>query len=234
MGGEIRRSRRNISRKNYSLLEEDIEDDGAGSPDVEADIDENEYRDQKLINSGESSVTTGQSSKRSENSAERKIDIRSMGLSAEEYSEISDVFELGCEESGLFPSDNLEDALLALGFDISRQELREIIQTGDPSGSGYIDNALFIEIMSYKYQERKREVSSVAERAKEFEHAFNLFVNNRADKHFITLEDLRRAANVAKDESVTDEELREMIGIASGNSYGSVGYDDFVKIYTLL
>ncbi|KAK9464981.1 hypothetical protein V1512DRAFT_266999 [Lipomyces arxii] len=155
------------------------------------------------------------------------------GITQDEFDEIDEIFKMGCESEDQFLVENLEDAIAALGFETSNRELNEIIQTADPRLTGYIDPQLFMEIMAYKYHERVKESKSNLradfDNRDEVEHAFGLFINNRTEPYFITIDDLRNASVQARD-NATDEELQEMLRVASGNAYGSVNLDNFAKI----
>ncbi|KAK9429024.1 hypothetical protein V1505DRAFT_375322 [Lipomyces doorenjongii] len=244
-----RRSTRNVPRKSYRLSPEPVEavleDDPVDIYDIvfedDVDLEAIELLQEELVSSPEP--------KKNPNSIARKVTIEEpaasntrrkqkkkakagdFGISENELTEIEEVFSAGCDSDGRFPVDNMEDAIIALGFETSHHELRDIIETADPESSGDIDREMFVEIMAYKYQERKSEMNTGADAVNrdEIEHAFHLFIDNRPDRHFITIQDLRNAAVLAKDD-VTDEDLQEMLRVASGNAYGTVTIENFAAV----
>ncbi|KAK9489970.1 hypothetical protein V1508DRAFT_400342 [Lipomyces doorenjongii] len=244
-----RRSTRNVPRKSYKLSPEPVEavleDDPVDIDDIvfedDVDLEAIELLQEELVSSPEP--------KKNPNSIARKVTIEEFaasntrrrqkekakadgfGISENELTEIEEVFSAGRDSDGRFPVDNMEDAIIALGFETSHHELRGIIETADPESSGNIDREIFVEIMAYKYQERKSEMSTGADAVNrdEIEHAFHLFIDNRPDRHFITIQDLRNAAVLAKDD-VTDEDLQEMLRVASGNAYGTVTFENFAAV----
>ncbi|KAK9323893.1 hypothetical protein V1517DRAFT_319186 [Lipomyces orientalis] len=249
-----RRSTRNIPRKSYRLSPEpenfDLDDQPTDEPVEEDDIvyedDNDDMEDMELVQDERLSspepekipkpsvkigATEGTTGRDSRTKLKRKARASDFGLSEDEFAEIEEVFLMGCDSDGRFVADNIEDAIIALGLESSQKELREIMKTADPQSGGFIDRYIFIEIMAYKYQERKAETSAGVDAVNrdEIEHAFKLFMNNRPGRQYITLQDLRNAAVLAKDD-VTDEDLQEMLRVASGNAYGTVSLENFAAV----
>ncbi|KAK7203417.1 hypothetical protein BZA70DRAFT_283648 [Myxozyma melibiosi] len=175
----------------------------------------------------------------------QKTSAASLGISEADLQDIEEVYEIAADpESEVFHADNIEDAVAALGFSVSPQELQEIIATADPSSSGIVDHDLFVEIMALKYQERNKELRAAARKGdtgsshkveineakrEELEDAFELFIEHRQDQRYITIDDLRKVAEFVKD-NVTDEDLQEMLRVASGNAYGTVNFENFAAV----
>ncbi|BFZ59555.1 hypothetical protein YB2330_000566 [Saitoella coloradoensis] len=99
----------------------------------------------------------------------------------------------------------------ALGFESTREELQSIIRTLDPDKEGVVEWEIFLEVMSLKLQTRDIHA--------EVQRAFTLF--DDTGKGIITLDDLRRVARELGEEGkVSDNELRDMLEIASGRGDG--------------
>ncbi|KAK9372718.1 uncharacterized protein V1513DRAFT_419464 [Lipomyces chichibuensis] len=249
-----RRSTRNIPRKSYRLspepndidyVEPALEDDSFDVDDIvfedDDDLEDMELLQEEPFSSPEPKKTPNSSARKvtaeeptasnSRGRPKKKAKAGDFGISEDELTEIEEVFSTGCDSDGRFPIDNMEDAIIALGFETSQHELRDIIETADPESSGNIEKEIFVEIMAYKYQERKQEMNTGADAINrdEIEHAFHLFIDNRPDRRYITIQDLRNAAILAKDD-VTDEDLQEMLRVASGNAYGTVTFENFATV----
>lgn len=177
-------------------------------------------------------------------SKNRKLTAEYLGIAEEDIAEIEEVYDIAADPvSGNFYTDNIEDAIAALGLTAGESEIKEIIATADPKDSGIVDHYLFVEIMALKYQERRKEsaatsrhnaetgtkVSGNYRNREEMEHAFGLFIEGRQTNQFIAMQDLRNAAILAKD-NVTDEDLQEMLRVASGNEYGTVSFENFAVV----
>ncbi|KAK9383520.1 uncharacterized protein V2V93DRAFT_319313, partial [Kockiozyma suomiensis] len=178
------------------------------------------------------------------NNKNRKLTAEYLGIAEEDIAEIEEVYDIAADPvSGNFYTDNIEDAIAALGLTAGESEIKEIIATADPKDSGIVDHYLFVEIMALKYQERRKEsaatsrhnaetgtkVSGNYRNREEMEHAFGLFIEGRQTNQFIAMQDLRNAAILAKD-NVTDEDLQEMLRVASGNEYGTVSFENFAVV----
>ncbi|KAK9245597.1 hypothetical protein V1506DRAFT_537793 [Lipomyces tetrasporus] len=250
-----RRSTRNVPRKSYRLTPEpenlDLDDRPTDEPVDEDDIvyeddDDDDMEDMELVQeerlsspapkkvpkpSVKIAATEATTARDSRAKLKKKARASDFGLSEDECAEIDEVFLMGCDSDGRFAADNIEDAIIALGLESSQNELREIRKTADPQSGGFIDRYVFIEIMAYKYQERKAETTAGVDAVNrdEIENAFKLFISNQPGQHYITLQDLRNAAILAKDD-VTDEDLHEMLRVASGNAYGTVSLENFAAV----
>jgi len=107
----------------------------------------------------------------------------------------------------------------ALGFEPKKEEIRKMIADIDKDGSGTIDFDEFLTMMTVKMGQRDSKEEMVK--------AFRLFDDDETGK--ISFQNLKR---VAKDlgESMTDEELQEMIDEADREGSGEVSMDDFMRI----
>ena len=95
-------------------------------------------------------------------------------------------------------------ALRALGFEPSKDEIKNLISGFDKGDTGRIDFAEFLEIMITKMSQKDTHT--------ELQNAFTLFDKNMDD--YICFEDLKKVADELK-ENMTDDELREMLQGAS-------------------
>lgn len=107
----------------------------------------------------------------------------------------------------------------ALGFEPKKEEIRNIILDVDREGTGQIEYSDFLDIMTVKMKER--------DPVEEMKKAFRLFLDEEGEK--ITLKHLKK---VAKDlgETMTDEELQEMIDEADRDGDGAISEADFIRI----
>lgn len=131
-----------------------------------------------------------------------------------------DLFDTEC--SGAIDVKELRVAMRALGFDVPKEETKDLsekIATTGQDGRICITFDSFADAMSERVAGR----DSREEMAK----AFALFDEESTGK--ITLKTLKK---VAKDlgEQITDQELEEMIAEADGDNDGEVTLEDFVKI----
>ena len=107
----------------------------------------------------------------------------------------------------------------ALGFEPSKEEIRKLISQVDTDGSGTVDFPEFLAMMQTKMGER--------DSREEIIKAFRLFDDDDTGK--ISFRNLKRVA-MELGESITDEELQEMIDEADRDGSGEVSQDDFIKI----
>ena len=91
----------------------------------------------------------------------------------------------------------------------------------DKDGNGTIDFQEFLEMMTNKMSEK--------DSREEILKAFRLFDDDNTGT--ITLRNLRRVARELG-ETMTDEELQEMVDRADSNGDGAVTLDDFFNIMT--
>jgi len=118
-------------------------------------------------------------------------------ITEEQKQEIKEAFDLfDTDNSGSIDAKELKVAMRALGFEPKKEEIRKIIQDADKEGSGLIQFADFLELMSAKIAER--------DPIEEIKKAFRLF--DAEEKGKISFKDLKRVAKELG-ENMTDEEL---------------------------
>ena len=142
-------------------------------------------------------------------------------LSETQKKEIKEAFELfDTSGSGTIEAKELKVALRALGFEPSKDELKNLIGNFDKDNSGRIDFHEFLDIMITKMSEKDSQ--------QELDKAFELFDLNKDGS--ISFDELKQVATELG-EDMTDEELREMIaGANKGDRMGSVNRTGFYNI----
>merc|ERR1719148_649756 len=114
---------------------------------------------------------------------------------------------------------DLKVAMRALGFEPKKEEIRKMIADIDKDGSGTIDFDEFIIMMTSKMGERDSK--------EEMTKAFRLFDDDDTGK--ISFKNLKRVSKELG-ETMTDDELQEMIDEADREGTGEVSMDDFLKV----
>ena len=120
-----------------------------------------------------------------------------MELSDEQKQEIKEAFELfGTDKTGTIDYHELKVCMRALGFDVKKQEVLNLMREYDREGSGQIEYPDFLEIMTTKISER--------DPIEEISKAFKLFDEDNTGK--VSLRNLRRIAREMQ-ENLSDDEL---------------------------
>eukprot|EP00624_Nannochloropsis_granulata_P007597 evm.model.NODE_8653_length_7507_cov_21.255362.2 len=124
-------------------------------------------------------------------------------LSEEQRQEIKEAFELfDTEGTGRIDSKELRVAMRALGFEPRKEEVARLVASAvEEDESGSITYKKFVEMMAVKMGEK--------DGREEMAKAFRLF--DAGEKGVISFQDLKRVARELG-ESMTDQELQEMIG----------------------
>ena len=145
-------------------------------------------------------------------------DIRE--LTEDQRQEIREAFDLfDSDGSGAIDAKELKVAMRALGFETNKQEIRNMIAEADTDGSGMIDFGEFEKLMTVKLGQRDAH--------EEMLKAFRLFDDDESG--YVTFKNLKRVA-MELGETITDEELQEMIDEADRSGQGKVSQDDFCRI----
>ena len=106
-------------------------------------------------------------------------------LSDEQKQEIKEAFELfDTDKTGTIDYHELKVCMRALGFDVKKQEVLNLMREYDREGSGQIEYPDFLEIMTTKISER--------DPIEELSKAFKLFDEDNTGR--ISLRNLRRIA----------------------------------------
>lgn len=141
-------------------------------------------------------------------------------LTEEQKQEIREAFDLfDIEGTGTIDAKELKVAMRALGFEPSKEEIKQIIADADKEGDGNIEFEDFLNLMTLKYSERDPK--------EEIMKAFKLFDEDESGR--ISFKNLKRVAKELG-ENITDEELQEMIEVADRDGDGEVNQEEFVRI----
>lgn len=141
-------------------------------------------------------------------------------LTEAQKSDIKEAFDLFDNEStGYIEVKELKVAIRALGFEPKKEEIKRMIAEIDKDGSGRIAFNDFLHLMTMKMAEKDTK--------EEILKAFRLFDDDETGK--ISFKNLKRVARELG-ETLTDEELREMIDEADLDNDGEVNQEEFLRI----
>lgn len=144
------------------------------------------------------------------------------GLTEDEIEEIKEAFDLfDTDGSGTIDPKELKAAMQSLGFDAKNQTIFQMISDLDRNKSGDIDFDEFLDMMTARMSDK--------DTREDINKVFRLFDDDGTGS--ISLKNLRRVARELG-ETMTDEELQEMIDRADSNSDSLVSADDFYNIMT--
>merc|ERR1712096_187537 len=144
------------------------------------------------------------------------------GLSEDEIEEIKEAFDLfDTDGSGTIDPKELKAAMQSLGFEAKNQTIYQMISDLDKDGSGAIDFDEFLDMKTARMSDK--------DTREDINKVFRLFDDDKTGS--ITIKNLRRVAKELG-ETMTDEELMEMIERADSNGDGEVSPDDFYNIMT--
>mmetsp|Transcript_10400 Transcript_10400/g.25444 ORF Transcript_10400/g.25444 Transcript_10400/m.25444 type:complete len:194 (-) Transcript_10400:278-859(-) len=141
-------------------------------------------------------------------------------LTQEQLDEIKEAFMLfDTNHTGTINVRELRAAMRALGFQVKKEELKEMLDGIDKNGNSEINMEEFIKLMSGKMglRDTKEEILKV----------FQLFdVDNSG---YITLKNLRRIVNELG-EQLSEQDLQEMIEEADRDQDGQISPDEFYRV----
>ncbi|KER31795.1 hypothetical protein T265_02027 [Opisthorchis viverrini] len=134
--------------------------------------------------------------------------------------EIREAFDLfDTEKTGSIDVRELKVAMRALGFDPPREEIRKLLSEFDCDSKGLLLFGRILYMVALKMQNRDAK--------DEILKAFRLFDDDGTGK--ISFKNLKRVAKELG-ETLTDEELQEMIDEADRNGDGEVDEEEFLRI----
>ena len=144
------------------------------------------------------------------------------GLTEDEIEEIKEAFDLfDTDGSGSIDPKELRTAMQSLGFEAKNQTIYQMITGLDKNKSGNIDFEEFLDMMTARMSDK--------DTREDINKVFRLFDDDTSGS--ITIRNLRRVARELG-ETMTDEELQEMVERADSNGDGAVSMDDFYNIMT--
>lgn len=150
---------------------------------------------------------------------------KSKELSEEQRQELKKDFDAFDEDgSGAIDQRELRVMLKGMGFeDISKEELMAMMMEVDEDGSGEIEFPEFAAMMGAKYNKPKIEIAKAFELFEEKDPEFDLLPGK------ITFEGLRKLARDLG-ETLTDEEIAEMIEEADRDGSGAISQEEFLTV----
>lgn len=141
-------------------------------------------------------------------------------ITDEQKNEIKEAFDLfDTEKTGKIDYHELKVAIRALGFDVKKADVIELMKEYDKNNSGHIDYSDFLDIMTQKISER--------DPTEEIIKAFKLFDDDDTGK--ISLKNLRRVSRELG-ENLSDDELQAMIDEFDKDMDGEISQEEFLSI----
>lgn len=141
-------------------------------------------------------------------------------MSEEQRQEIKEAFELfDTNKSGTIDYHELKVSMRALGFDVKKAHVVELMKDYDKGNTGVIDFNDFNDIMVQKIADR--------DPTEEVKKAFKLFDDDNTGK--ISLKNLRRVARELG-EALSDDELQAMIDEFDKDLDGEINEEEFLSI----
>ena len=125
------------------------------------------------------------------------------------------------DQSNNIETEELKDAMRALGVQLNKEDLKTLMEKADKDGSGAIDFEEFLALMVQliQYQNPKLEISK----------AFRMYDDDEGGT--IDFNNLRKVAtDLEEDTYIDDEEIEKMIKLADTKGAGSVDFEDFMAI----
>jgi len=157
---------------------------------------------------------------RAEMSTKPKSGGRTAELTEDMRKEIEDAFNVfDPENSGKMDVKELKVAMRALGFEPRKDEIKKMLASVAADKTGELTRDQFTELMASRLIEK--------DARDEIVKAFRLFDDDETGK--ITFDNLKRVAKELG-ETITDEELRDMIHEADLDGDGQVNEDEFHRI----
>ncbi|XP_059457469.1 caltractin [Corylus avellana] len=147
---------------------------------------------------------------------------RHHGLTQQKRQEIKEAFELfDTDGSGTIDAKELNVAMRALGFEMTEEQINNMIADVDKDGSGAIDFDEFVYMMTAKIGERDTK--------EELMKAFHIIDHDKNGK--ISVADIKRITKELG-ENFTDKDIIEMVEEADRDRDGEVDADEFIRIMT--
>eukprot|EP00743_Colponemidia_sp_Colp-15_P004352 GILK01004694.1.p1 GENE.GILK01004694.1~~GILK01004694.1.p1 ORF type:complete len:170 (-),score=41.35 GILK01004694.1:139-648(-) len=141
-------------------------------------------------------------------------------LTDEQKQEIKEAFDLfDTDKTGKIDYHELKVAMRALGFDVKKANVLELMKEYDRESTGSIQFTDFMDIMTQKISER--------DPTEEILKAFKLFDDDNSGR--ISLKNLRRVARELG-ENLSDDELQAMIDEFDKDQDGEINEEEFLNI----
>lgn len=141
-------------------------------------------------------------------------------LTEDQRLEIKEAFDIfDSDKSGSIDRHELRVAMRAMGFEVSKQEIMEIMDAKDPEGTGAIKFTDFQDVVGERMAKR--------DPIEEIKKAFQLFDSDHSGR--ISAKNLRQVARELG-ENMTDEELQAMIDEFDTDHDGQISEAEFLAI----
>mmetsp|Transcript_8337 Transcript_8337/g.23374 ORF Transcript_8337/g.23374 Transcript_8337/m.23374 type:complete len:206 (-) Transcript_8337:54-671(-) len=142
------------------------------------------------------------------------------GLDEEQLEELREAFNLfDTEHAGAIDARELKAALRALGFEVKKEDVRRMLSDIGKDPAQPIDFNDFCEMMKGRMPDKNSRA--------EIDKVFALFDEDETGK--ISFRNLKRIAQELG-ESLTDEEMQEMIEEADRDGDGLISPDEFYRV----
>ena len=141
-------------------------------------------------------------------------------LTEQQRTEVRQAFDLfDTDGQGVIDGNALKVVLRALGFEPRKEEVRKMIASVDKSGSGTIDFNEFLKLLLDKMSEKDSKEDAM--------RAFRQFdLDHQGRISFANLQSVARELG----ETMTDEEISEMISAADLDKDGFINEEEFLRI----
>ncbi|KAH0945832.1 hypothetical protein HN011_011132 [Eciton burchellii] len=150
----------------------------------------------------------------------RKKNTLKFELTEEQRADIKEAFDLfDPDGTGKIATKELKVTFRALGFEPTKEELKKFIADFDPDGLGKLSYEEFLHLMTVKMAEKDSKDDLI--------RAFRLFDDDDTGK--ISFKNLKRVA-IELGETLTDEEIQEMIDEADKDGDGEISQEEFLRI----
>ena len=134
--------------------------------------------------------------------------------------DVKDSFDLfDINRDGVIDPDDLKIAMRSLGFEFTPQEIQRFVMELDPNNSGKIDFDQYHELIRSKMADR--------EPIEQIQMAFQMMDTDKSGK--ITFSNLKKVAKEIG-ETISDQELHEMINEADTDNDGEISFEEFVAL----
>jgi len=144
----------------------------------------------------------------------------SVQFTDQEIAEFQAAFEVfDTDSSGMISCSEMEAAIHQLGVQMSLEEIRQLVSESDVDGDGEVSFPEFVELM------QKQQAQSTPE--EEMRAAFSVFDRNNSGS--ISASELRDVM-LSLGETLTDEELRELMTENDVDGDGEISYEEFVQM----
>ncbi|WJX82362.1 putative calcium-binding protein cml13 [Trifolium repens] len=168
------------------------------------------------MSSSSSSILRGDSRRFNNNTKQRPRHH----LTPQKKQEIKEAFELfDTDGSGTIDAKELNVAMRALGFEMTEEQIEQMIADVDRDGSGAIDYDEFEHMMTAKIGERDTK--------EELMKAFHIIDQDKNGK--ISAADIKRIAKELG-QNFTDKEIQEMVDEADQNNDREVDPEEFIMM----